>query len=101
MKQLMAILPLVFAAAACTTTGSPAPQAGPVAAQQPGPAGCAEPIRTFEAIAASDAETGHLNRGVYARLTADLTRVKAACADGREAEARAQLASVRTRYGYR
>jgi hypothetical protein len=66
-----------------------------------GPAGCAGPISDYQRIIDGDAETGSLNPGVYNRLSTDLEPVKRACAEGREAEARSQLASVKARYGYR
>jgi hypothetical protein len=66
-----------------------------------GPAGCAGPIAEFQQLIDNDAETGYLNPGVYNRVTTDLGNVKQACAAGREAEARSQLAAVKGRYGYR
>jgi hypothetical protein len=66
-----------------------------------GPAGCAGPISEYQEIIDRDAETGSLNPGVYNRVTTDLEGVKRACAAGREAEARSQLAAVKQRYGYR
>ena len=65
-----------------------------------GPAGCAGPISEYQQLLDSDAETGHLNPGVYNRIGVDLERVRASCAAGREAEARNQLAEVKRRYGY-
>src|SRR5690606_3716146 len=69
----------------------PAGATGPMIA---GPAGCAGPISEYQQIIDSDAETGHLNPGVYNRVSTDLEAVKRACAEGREADARSQLASV-------
>ncbi|MEX2127885.1 MAG: hypothetical protein WD871_06530 [Xanthobacteraceae bacterium] len=66
-----------------------------------GPAGCAGPISEYLQIIDADAESGALNPGVYNRVTTDLGAVKQACAAGREAEARSQLAAVKARYGYR
>jgi hypothetical protein len=66
-----------------------------------GPPGCAGPISDYLRLIDSDAETGHLNPGVYNRLRTDLDPVKATCAAGREAEARNQLAALKARYGYR
>jgi hypothetical protein len=72
--------------------------AAPVVA---GPPGCASPIAEYIQIIDADAESGHLNPGVYNRVTTDLGPVKQTCAAGREAEARSQLATVKARYGYR
>lgn len=75
--------------------------ATPAAPVVAGPPGCAGPISEYQEIIDRDAETGSLNPGVYNRVTTDLEGVKRACAAGREAEARGQLASVKARYGYR
>jgi hypothetical protein len=66
-----------------------------------GPPGCAGPISEYLQVIDADAESGHLNPGVYNRVTTDLGPVKQACAAGREADARNQLAAVKARYGYR
>ena len=66
-----------------------------------GPAGCAGPISEYLQVIDNDAQTGHLNPGVYNRLRGDLDQARASCAAGREAEARTQLATVKSRYGYR
>lgn len=66
-----------------------------------GPAGCAGPIGDYQAVIANDVATGHLNKGVHARVAADLGPVRAACAAGREADANRALAGVKARYGYR
>jgi hypothetical protein len=106
---------------ACASSDTPAPRsampAGPSVISGPGggggsgnfggapviagPAGCAGPIGEFQELIDRDAETGSLNPGVYNRVTTDLGNVKQACAAGREAEARSQLAAVKGRYGYR
>ena len=78
-------------------SGQPAPMAPTVA----GPTGCAGPISEYQQVIDADAETGSLNPGVYNRVTTDLEAVKRTCAQGREADARNQLASVKARYGYR
>lgn len=66
-----------------------------------GPPGCAGPISEFQQIIDSDAESGHLNPGVFNRVNTDLEQVKRACAENRENDARNQLATVKARYGYR
>lgn len=66
-----------------------------------GPPGCAGPIVEYQKVIDNDAETGHLNPGVYNRISTDLEPVKEHCANAREAEARNQLAAVKRRYGYR
>jgi hypothetical protein len=71
---------------------------GPVVS---GPPGCAGPISEYQQIIDRDVESGMLNPGVYNRVSTDLEPVKRACAEGKEKEAQGQLASVKSRYGYR
>ena len=63
----------------------------------------AAPARSpsFETIINSDAETGNLNKGVHRRIVAELARVKASCAAGRDADASRALAAIKARHGYR
>jgi hypothetical protein len=117
MHRFVTITLLPFLLAACTsserigpvastTPGGPSVISGggsaaPAPVQVAGPPGCAGPISDYIQLIDADAESGHLNPGVYNRVTTDLGPVKQACAAGREAEARSQLASVKARYGYR
>jgi hypothetical protein len=64
-------------------------------------AACAGDIAEFEKIAASDAETGNLNKSVYRKITAEMTAVKASCAAGHDAEAMHGLSAVKSKHGYR
>jgi len=64
-------------------------------------AACAGAISEFEAIVASDVNTGNLNRGVYNRIVGELGPVKAQCGAGRDAEASRGLAAIKSRHGYR
>jgi len=89
--------PSVISGPGSTGQGFAAP-AAPVVAGSPG---CAGPISDYFLIDAADTETGSLNPGVYNRVTTELGPVKQACAAGREADARNQLAAVKGRYGYR
>ena len=110
---LAAGLPFLLAACASGDTGGYRTNAAPGGpsvisgsgsadgAMIAGPAGCAGPISEYQQIIDRDAETGSLNPGVYNRVSTDLEPVKRTCAEGREADARNQLASVKARYGYR
>lgn len=82
-------------------SGTSGGQMAPMAPRVAGPPGCSGPISEYQQVIDRDAETGHLNPGVFNRVTTDLEAVKRACAEGREADARNQLASVKARYGYR
>jgi hypothetical protein len=64
-------------------------------------AACQNSITEFEAIIASDAKTGNLNKGVSRRIAAELTSVQATCAAGRDADAIRQLGAIKHRFGYR
>ena len=95
--------------AACTG-GTPGPSesvpVGPGAAatrgQLSGPPGCTRPIAEYEALVDRDVTTGYLSQSVYDRINTELAAgPRAACAAGREPDARAQLARVKTAHGYR
>jgi hypothetical protein len=96
--------------AACSGGGTQAPPA-PTAAtpggvatrgQLAGPPGCTKPIAEYEALVDHDVTTGYLSQVVYDRINEELASgPRPACAAGREADARAQLARVRTSHGYR
>jgi hypothetical protein len=121
MLRVLIVLGLPLLLAACASGDTPATQAaapagpsvisgagsgaaGPSSFGSPmvaGPPGCAGPISQYQQIIDSDAETGALNPGVYNRVSTDLEGVKRACAEGREKDALSQLASVKSRYGYR
>ena len=64
-------------------------------------AACAGAISEFETIINSDVKTGNLNKGVHARITAELSRARAACLAGRDADALNQLGAIKHRFGYR
>lgn len=75
--------------------GPPAPPVLPTGT------GCGPEIARTRAIVDSDLATGNLEKPVADRFHADLDRATAACAAGREGEARGLLASAKSRYGYR
>jgi hypothetical protein len=107
------VLALCGAVALCgcnTASQAPAPQAvAQVSMPQyvtradfrlPEGSGCSSDIARFRAIMDNDLQTGNVNREVHGRVMADLRGPEAACAGGREAEARAALRTVKARYGY-
>jgi len=67
----------------------------------PAAAACGGAITAFEAIAASDAKTGNLNKGIYNRIVTELGPVKAQCSAGHDAEASRALGAIKSRHGYR
>jgi hypothetical protein len=96
--------------AACAGGGTQAPPApaaatpGGVATRGPlsGPPGCTKPIAEYEALVDRDVTTGYLSQVVYDRINEELASgPRAACAAGRDAEARGLLARVKTSHGYR
>ena len=99
---------LVLGLAACSGANTPPPQAtaatpGGAATRGAlvGPPGCTRPIAEYEAIIDRDVTTGYLSQSVYDSINGELSAgPRAACAAGREADARAQLARVKTSHGY-
>lgn len=81
------------------STGGATAARGPADSTE-GASNCGAALANFEKVITADADTGNLNRSVYNRVVADLGPVKANCAAGKDAQARAQLAGVRARYGY-
>ena len=95
---------LALALGGCAGSGASGPALGTggtgPADSTAGATSCGGAIANFEKVITADADTGNLNRSVYNRVVADLRPVKASCAAGQDAQARAQLAAVRSRYGY-
>ena len=96
--------------AACAGGATP-PSSEPIAAtpgtaatrgQLAGPPSCTKPIAEYEALVDRDVTTGYLSQVVYDRINEELAAgPRPACAAGREADARLQLARVKTSHGYR
>ena len=95
--------------AGCTQTASapPPPPPGSTGAgvtpstfTLPGGSGCAGDVARFRAVLKNDLDTGHVGQGVFDRAGGDLNRADAACAAGRDGEARAIVASTKSRFGY-
>jgi len=113
MHHLFAALACAALLAGCASSFDPwsgaprrvGPAGGPSVVSAPpmvaGPTGCSAPISEFLQVIDNDTQTGHLNPGVYNRISSDLGTVKTSCAEGREADARNQLAALKKRYGYR
>jgi hypothetical protein len=96
--------------AACAGSGTPSPSEPVVATpgtaatrgQLAGPPGCTRPIAEYEALVDRDVTTGYLSQVVYDRINMELASgPRPACAAGRDADARTQLARVKTAHGYR
>src|ERR1700674_2927098 len=108
-RKIAALASLVLLLAACAggTQAPPAPIAAAPggAATRPtlsGPPGCTKPIAEYEALVDRDVTTGYLSQVVYDRINTELASgPRAACAADREADARTQLARVKTSHGYR
>lgn len=100
---------LALALTGCTQTAStpaaPAPGVVPGVTpntfRMPAGTGCAGEIAQFRAVMKNDVDTGNVGEGVYTRAMADVDRADGACSAGRDGEARASLASTKSRYGYR
>ncbi|TCT02572.1 hypothetical protein [Aquabacter spiritensis] len=99
------LLPVLLLLAGCTTGPSPTPTivaTAPAGAADAtgGAGGCAAALVNFQRVIDADKATGHLNAAVHARMTGDLGAVRTACQAGHDAQARAELATIRARYGY-
>jgi hypothetical protein len=102
------ILVTGFAAAlvaACTPTAAPpaAAAAGvtPTEFRLPSGAGCAGEIARYRAVMDNDLATGHVNRGVYERVSTEIARAAETCGAGRDAEAVRMISATKARFGYR
>ena len=100
---------LLLLLAACNQTasapsgppGASPPGAAPSRADPPVGAGCAADIGQFQALLATDAESGNLSRTVYGRASADVKQAETVCAAGHEVQGRTLLASAKRNYGYK
>jgi len=108
MRHLWPAALIGLSLAACNTDSTPPPTAavaapGSATPRGPltGPPGCTRPIAEYEAIVDRDVTTGYLSQSVYDRINIELGGVRATCGAGREADARADLARVKTSHGYR
>lgn len=116
MRRSVRNAPLLCVAAATLALGAcnsnaPAPQASAAASSAPagvtpasfrlpeGP-GCSGDVARWKALQDNDLATGHVSRSVYERIQGDINQAGAACAAGRDAEARAIVRASRTRNGY-
>jgi hypothetical protein len=97
----------LLVAAACTQTAAPPAPATPVSGVTPSgfalPAGsgCAGEVSRYRAVMDNDLATGHVNKAVHGRVTAEIDQAAATCGAGRDAEAVRMIAATKSRYGYR
>ena len=106
-RPLSLCVPFLIALAACNSTASsqnvsllgPTPNV-PVVVAGAGGGGCADVIARFRAVAKSDSDTGNVGPSVYAQIDGEIKRAEAACAAGRDAEARGLIAASKARHGY-
>jgi hypothetical protein len=107
--QPLAASALMIVLAACSQTATPPPPVAPATSSSfvtpagfrlPEGSGCGADIARFQAIMDNDLSTGHVNRSVYERMTADMSPARAQCQAGNDGTARASLAAVKRRYGY-
>ncbi len=97
---LLFALPL----AACNSvrpTAPPQASAGavpPVAASEG--SGCAAAVARYRAVAKADADSGNVNGTVFKQIEGEIAKAEAACAAGRDAEARSLVSASKARHGY-
>lgn len=68
--------------------------------RMPEGSGCSGDVARWKAIQDNDLATGHVSKSVYDRIQNDINQASAACAAGRDAEARAMIRASRVRNGY-
>ncbi len=100
---------LVLGIAACQSAperAAPVPNSSAVAGvtpqgfRLPEGAGCSGDIARFQAIIDNDLQTGHTTQSVHTQMSNELGKAGAACAAGRDGEARASVRAIRARFGY-
>jgi hypothetical protein len=108
---LLCVASAALMLAACNSN-APAPQASapppsqapagvtPSSFRLPEGSGCSGDVARWKAIQDNDLATGHVSRSVYDRIQNDINQASAACAAGRDAEARAMVRASRVRNGY-
>ncbi|MDP2355183.1 MAG: hypothetical protein Q8M31_03870 [Beijerinckiaceae bacterium] len=115
-RTIRDLLLLCAASSALVLTGcnanAPAPQASappassapsgvtPSSFRMPEGSGCSGDVARWKAIQDNDLATGHVSKSVYDRIQNDINQASAACAAGRDAEARAMVRASRSRNGY-
>lgn len=72
----------------------------PSSFRMPEGAGCSADIARWKAIQDNDLATGHVSKSVHDRIQTDINQASAACAGGRDSEARAMVRASRVRNGY-
>ena len=108
MRTLPPLVLAVLTVAACNAPApraSPPPTPGSAAVTPPGfqmPEGsdCAAVIARYRAVQDNDLAMGHVVKSVYAQIKRETDAASAACAAGKDAEARRLVAASEQRHGY-
>jgi hypothetical protein len=92
--------------AACNQTAS-GPASAPAGTsvtsssfRMPGGSGCQGEIARYRAVMSNDLAMGHVNQSVYNRVDREIGQAEAACAAGRDGEARRMINATKARHGY-
>jgi hypothetical protein len=110
MRHAVPMIVLLAATLAGCNASAPAPQAaapvGPVARADLGPAlpagaPCSAEVSSWQALQKSDLDSGNLDKSVYDQIQHETNAAAAACAAGRDGEARSLVAASKKRHGYR
>ena len=110
-RMALSLVALMGGLALCgcnaTTTSTPvasvpsAPRATPVAVNLPAGAPCTAELSRYQSVVRADADTGNVNQSVYLQIEEELAHASAACAAGRDGEARGLIQASKARHGYR
>ena len=102
---LAALAALTLAACNTPTPKTPPPAPGSVAVTpqnfaMPEGSDCKAVIARYRAVQDNDLSMGHVAKSVYNQIQREIAGAEAACAAGRDAEAKALVAASEQRHGY-
>jgi hypothetical protein len=108
----LAVAALAALLAGCNETTGPVASVPPPATRGPAAsavsasnlppgAACTSEFNEYQAVLRADVETGNVNKSVFDQIQRELTGANAACAAGRDAEARSLIQASKARHGYR
>jgi hypothetical protein len=106
----------VVGTAACQQTTGPAPLPAPAVISAPNQSasgvtsssfrlpegtGCTGDVARYRAVMDNDLATGHVYKGVHARVIAEIDQADAACRAGRDSEASRMIHTTKIKFGYK
>jgi hypothetical protein len=82
---------------------TPEPVSGitPSSFRLPEGTGCTGDVARYRAVMDNDLATGHVYKGVYARVITEIDQADSACRAGRDAEASGMIHTTKIKFGYK